>query len=52
MLQKLITRDRQPWMRWIERKLIRVANMWEVEEAMAATPTKKTKKTPKRHLSN
>ena len=44
MLQKSITRDRQPWMRWIERKLIRVADIWEVEEAMAATPTKKQRK--------
>ena len=45
MLQKLITRDRQPWMRWIERKLIRVADIWEVEEAMAATPTKNKENT-------
>ena len=35
MLKKLITRDRQPWMRWIERKLIKIADRWETEEAMA-----------------
>ena len=28
-------------MRWVERKLIRVAIRWEVEEAMVATPSKK-----------
>ena len=27
-------------MQWVERKLIRVANIWGVPEAMAATPTK------------
>ena len=41
MLIRLLTRNRQPWMKWIERKLIRVAKRWEVPEAMAAKPTKK-----------
>ena len=40
MLKKLITRDRQPWMRWIESKLIKIADRWETEEAMASNPTK------------
>ena len=31
MLKKLITRDRQPWMWWIERKLIKIADRWETE---------------------
>ena len=44
MLKKLVSRERQPWMRWIERKLIKVANKWEVEEAMAAKPSKKQRK--------
>lgn len=26
VFKKLITRERQPWMRWIERELIRIAN--------------------------
>ena len=41
MFVNLMTKDRQPWMRWIERKLVRVAERWEVEEAMAAKPSKK-----------
>ena len=41
MLVRLMTRDRQPWMRWVERKLKRVAERWGVEEAMAAKPKKK-----------
>ena len=40
MLKKLITRSRQPWMRWIEHRLTKVATDWKVEEAMAATPTR------------
>ena len=39
ILQKLISRERQPWMRWIERKLIRIANQWNVDEAMVTKPT-------------
>ena len=35
MLKKLITRDRQPWMRWTERKVIKIEDRWETEEAMA-----------------
>ena len=45
ILKRLITRNRQPWMRWVEHKLTRVAQNWEVAEAMAATPTKKQLKT-------
>ncbi len=41
MLTRLITSDRQPWMKWIERKLVRVAEKWGVKEAMAAKTTKK-----------
>ena len=41
ILKRLITRNRQPWMRWVERKLHRVAQRWGVEEAMAATPSKR-----------
>jgi hypothetical protein len=41
MLVRLMTRDRQPWMKWIERKLMRVAKRWGVEEAMAAKTKKK-----------
>jgi hypothetical protein len=37
----LMTKDRQPLMKWIERKLRRVAKNWGVAEAMAARPTKK-----------
>ena len=41
MLIRLATRDRQPWMKWVERKLIRVAKKWGVPEAMGAKPKKK-----------
>jgi hypothetical protein len=41
MLTALLTKDRQPWMKWVERKLKRVAEKWGVREAMAATPTGK-----------
>ena len=41
ILKKIITRDRQPWMRWCERKLTRVAKRWKTKEAMAATPSRK-----------
>ena len=44
ILQKLISRERQPWMRWIERKLIRIANQWNVDKAMAAKPTRSQRK--------
>ena len=44
MLKKLITRDRQPWMRWIERKLTRITIRWKVDEAMAAKTVKKQRK--------
>jgi hypothetical protein len=40
-LINLITKDRQPWMRWVERKLKRVARRWKVEEAMAARPSRR-----------
>jgi hypothetical protein len=41
MLVALMTKDRQPWMKWIERKLHRVAGRWGVREAMGAQPSKK-----------
>ena len=41
MLIALMTNDRQPWMKWIERKLRRVAERCEVVEAMAAKPSRK-----------
>jgi hypothetical protein len=41
MLVALMSKDRQPWMKWIERKLHRVAGRWGVREAMAAKPSKK-----------
>jgi len=41
MLVSLMTKDRQPWMKWIERKLHRVAGRWGVREAMAAKPNRK-----------
>ena len=41
MLIALMTNDRQPWMKWIERKLRREAERWEVVEAMAAKPSRK-----------
>ena len=34
-------------MRWIERKLIKVANRWGVNEAMASKPSKRQRKTLK-----
>ena len=39
MLGNLMTKDRQPWMKWVERKLRRVAERWGVAEA--AKPSKK-----------
>ena len=44
MLQKLMSRKRQPWMIWIEHKLIGVANKWGIEEAMPDKPTRKQRK--------
>ena len=41
MLVRLMTRDRQPWMKWVERKLKIIAERWGVEEAMAAKATEK-----------
>ena len=40
MLADLMTKDRQPWMKWVERKLDKVARRWGVREAMAAKPSK------------
>jgi hypothetical protein len=40
MFVDLMTKDRQPWMKWIERKLNRLAEKWGVQEAMAAKPNK------------
>jgi len=41
MFVDLMTKERQPWMKWIERKLNRVAEKWGVQEAMAASPNKR-----------
>ena len=41
MFVDLMTKDRQPWMKWIERKLNRVAERWGVQEALAASPNKR-----------
>ena len=41
ILKKIITKDRQPWMKWIERKMKRVATRWKVREVMSAKPKKK-----------
>ena len=41
MIVSLLTKDRQPWMRWIERKLRRVGERWNMEaSALEATPDK------------
>ena len=40
MFVSMMTKNRQPWMKWIERKLRRVARKWGVREAMGAKPTK------------
>ena len=44
MLKKIVTRDRQPWMRWIERKLIVTAIRWKVDIAMSTKPRKKQRR--------
>ena len=41
IFKRLLTRNRQPWMRWGEHKLIKVAQRWTVPEAMAATPSRR-----------
>ena len=41
MLVALMVKDRQPWMKWVERKLVRVEGRWGVREAMVATPNRK-----------
>ena len=41
MLVGLMTKDRQPWMKWVQGKLRRVAKRCGVTEAMAAKPSKK-----------
>ena len=40
MLADLMTKDRQPWMKWVERKLDK-ARRWGVREAMPAKPSKR-----------
>ena len=40
MLVSLMTKDLQPWIKWVERKLGKVARRWEVREAMTAKPNK------------
>ena len=44
ILKKIITGDRQPWMRYIERKMTKIAKRWKVSEAMGAKPSKKEQK--------
>ena len=41
LLKKVITNTRQPWMKWMERRLGEIATKWKVQEAMTASPTKK-----------
>ena len=36
LLKKIITKNRQPWMRYCGRKLTQIANRWETREAMTA----------------
>ena len=38
VLKKIITKDRQPWIRHAERKLTRAAKEWKVKEYMDAKP--------------
>ena len=41
MIISLATRDRQPWMRWVERKMRKVGRRWGIEaSALEATPSK------------
>ena len=44
MLIGLLVKERQPWMKWVERKLHRVARRWGVREAMAAKPSKQQRR--------
>ena len=47
MIITLTTKDRQPWMKWIERKLRRLGEQWGVEGelgALEANPSRKQKK--------
>lgn len=44
ILKKIITRDRQLWMRYIERKMTKIAKKWKVREAMGAKPSKNEQK--------
>ena len=39
IFERLISKDRQPWMQVIERKLKRLAIQWGVQKAMTASPT-------------
>ena len=41
LLKKLIIQDRQPWMKWVERKLTRIAQKWKINDIMAAKPSRK-----------
>ena len=41
ILKKIIIRNRQPWMKWIQRKLMKVAAKLKEEDPMAAKPTQK-----------
>jgi hypothetical protein len=44
ILVTLMTKDRQPWMKWIERKMARVAQRWGVQEVLEAKPSKKQRR--------
>ena len=44
ILTSLMSKDRQPWMKWIERKMARVAKRWGVQEVLGAKPSKKQRR--------
>ena len=41
LLKKLISKDRQPWMKWVERKLNRIAQKWGKNDIMAVKPSRR-----------
>ena len=41
LLKKLISKDRQPWMKWVERKLNRIAQKWGKNGIMAVKPSRR-----------
>ena len=44
MLKKIIAKGRQLWVRYVERKLTKVATMWKAEEETSVKPSKKETK--------